>query len=998
MQALIAYGENTENEALADAGLPGGSVNSSLPEINTDYNVLGGFFGVQGVFGNNCISYVNGALTYAGVNSGILMQALSLPEWDAGTAASILNQLEAQNGGATITTTEVCGDSNQYTCTITGQYSALGANGTRTLLSDSWTSSDGSHGTDTYTSASSFTSTIYNQDKSSAFIQDVSGQITESFSDENGKLESRSFYNVDGQQTEYQMWNTSGQMTQDQLINTSTGNESEAIDYSNGIETDQINYSALYGVEVSDYQFNATGKETDAVYYAGTTTNNYETNQTNYSTANNAETSNVIFNSSSQVTEEQLFAGTTTGNYETNQINFSTLYGVETSDYQFNSAGKETDGIYFTGTATNDYETNQVNYSTENGAETSNYQFNSAGKETDEQDFAGTTSNNYETNQYNFSLSNGSVVSNYQYNSSGRETDEQDFAGTTANNYETNQYNFSLSNGAVVSNYQYNSSGKEADEQDFAGTTTNNYETNQYNFSLTNGAVVSNYQFNSSGQETGLQDFAGTTSNNYQTDQISFSTLNGLEISDLQYNQAGNETDGIYFSGTAGNNYETNQINFSTANGAEISNVEFGSSGQETEFLQYAGTTTNNYVAEMASFTPGANYANAIYQYNSAGVETQQDLFNSTTGQESSAMYFNTSTGLESQYDQFSTSGPYASQITLFNTTTCKETENEAFNPVSGAVDSLFLYDGVDPYATEELFSTGGSYFSQIDYFNAATGVQTSGAMFNISTGAETEYYSGGSWFTGGSGSLDSGDDDYFDDADMDDDDSWFDDDPIMLNLNGGAVQTTALGSSPATFDLLSNGQPVQTGWGTAGEGYLVYDPNDPENTVAVTQGSQLVAGMNALNTLAQQVDGIGESELTSSDALWNDLKVWVDTTGTGQFETGQLYSLSQLGITSLSLQDTQANQNDNGNQIVVQGTFGYANGTTGQMAGVNLAYSGAGMSGLTADQSAAVTDDVNLSPLVAAMAAYAVPASVSASLAGALQPDVSAMLTASAH
>ena len=190
--------------------------------------------------------------------------------------------------------------------------------------------------------------------------------------------------------------------------------------------------------------------------------------------------------------------------------------------------------------------------------------------------------------------------------------------------------------------------------------------------------------------------------------------------------------------------------------------------------------------------------------------------------------------------------------------------------------------------------------------------------------------------------------------------------DPIILNLDGDSVQTASLAGSSTYFDMRNDGQKVQTGWGTAGEGYLVYDPNDPNNTTAVTQDRQMIGGFGALQSLAQQVDGEGHGSLTSSDALWNSLKVWVDTTGTGQFETGQLKSLDQLGITSLNLDGTQANRNNNGNQILTDSTFKRADGSTGDIAGVNLMYN----PGATADKV-----DSQVRSLIAAMASYDVPA-----------------------
>jgi hypothetical protein len=169
--------------------------------------------------------------------------------------------------------------------------------------------------------------------------------------------------------------------------------------------------------------------------------------------------------------------------------------------------------------------------------------------------------------------------------------------------------------------------------------------------------------------------------------------------------------------------------------------------------------------------------------------------------------------------------------------------------------------------------------------------------------------------------------------------------DPIILNLDGGAVATTSLASSTTLFDMQNNGQAVQTAWGTAGEGYLVFDPNDPDNTTQIAQDSQLVGGFGALQSLAQTFDGSGEGTLTASDALWSDLKVWVDTAGTGQFQQGQLMSLDQLGIASINLNGAQFNQNSNGNEILTTSTFTRTDGSTGNMAGVNLMCQGGGTS-----------------------------------------------------
>ena len=156
--------------------------------------------------------------------------------------------------------------------------------------------------------------------------------------------------------------------------------------------------------------------------------------------------------------------------------------------------------------------------------------------------------------------------------------------------------------------------------------------------------------------------------------------------------------------------------------------------------------------------------------------------------------------------------------------------------------------------------------------------------------------------------------------------------DPVILNLKGGPVQTVGVQNSPAFFDMMNDGQKVQTGWGTAGEGYLVYDP---ANTGSVTDDASLVQGFPELAKLDSNGDGV----LNASDSAWSSLKVWVDQTGTGNFQSGQLELLAQLGITSINLNATQESVDNNGNTILADSSFTYANGSTGDIAGANLTF-----------------------------------------------------------
>ncbi|WP_410210319.1 hypothetical protein [Aquirhabdus sp.] len=156
--------------------------------------------------------------------------------------------------------------------------------------------------------------------------------------------------------------------------------------------------------------------------------------------------------------------------------------------------------------------------------------------------------------------------------------------------------------------------------------------------------------------------------------------------------------------------------------------------------------------------------------------------------------------------------------------------------------------------------------------------------------------------------------------------------DPIILNLQGKPVETQSLSASFTYFDMQNNGQAVQTGWATAGEGMLVYNPSNPDG--AVTQDSQLVAGFSVLQGMDSNSDGV----FNSQDQAWKDMRVWI-TDGTGHFNAGQLHSLDQLGIKSINLNSSHVNQDNNGNTILDNSTFTWANGMQGEIAGVNLAF-----------------------------------------------------------
>jgi hypothetical protein len=153
----------------------------------------------------------------------------------------------------------------------------------------------------------------------------------------------------------------------------------------------------------------------------------------------------------------------------------------------------------------------------------------------------------------------------------------------------------------------------------------------------------------------------------------------------------------------------------------------------------------------------------------------------------------------------------------------------------------------------------------------------------------------------------------------------------MILNLQGDPVETVGLNASTVKFDMENNGTQVATGWGTAGEAYLAYDPTN----TWITDDADLVGGFDVMDAMDGNHDGV----LNASDSDWAGLRVWVDTTGTGIFNPDDLFTMDQLGISSINLSADHVNASNNGNTILDESTFTFTDGKVGAIAGVGLAF-----------------------------------------------------------
>ena len=132
-----------------------------------------------------------------------------------------------------------------------------------------------------------------------------------------------------------------------------------------------------------------------------------------------------------------------------------------------------------------------------------------------------------------------------------------------------------------------------------------------------------------------------------------------------------------------------------------------------------------------------------------------------------------------------------------------------------------------------------------------------------------------------------------------------------------------------------------KTGWVSRTDGLLVRDINRDgiinnggelfgEGTV-LANGSKAADGYVALSAIDSNLDGV----IDAKDAAFSQLLVWTDKDSDGISDTGELASLSDAGIASLSLNATASTEMNNGNLLGLMGSFTTTDGVTHTMGDV---------------------------------------------------------------
>ena len=150
--------------------------------------------------------------------------------------------------------------------------------------------------------------------------------------------------------------------------------------------------------------------------------------------------------------------------------------------------------------------------------------------------------------------------------------------------------------------------------------------------------------------------------------------------------------------------------------------------------------------------------------------------------------------------------------------------------------------------------------------------------------------------------------------------------DPLVLDLDGDGIELISIDKSNVQFDLNADGFREQTGWVKGDDGMLALDANGDGliNNITELFGDATTDGFDELKTL----DSNNDKVINASDTKFGELCVWQDLNQNGITDTGELKTLAQLNIASISLTTAAANVTNNGNLIRTTGKYTRTNGT----------------------------------------------------------------------
>ncbi len=156
--------------------------------------------------------------------------------------------------------------------------------------------------------------------------------------------------------------------------------------------------------------------------------------------------------------------------------------------------------------------------------------------------------------------------------------------------------------------------------------------------------------------------------------------------------------------------------------------------------------------------------------------------------------------------------------------------------------------------------------------------------------------------------------------------------DPIILDLDHNGIALTTLDHG-VSFDINADGHQDKIAWTAGTDGILAYDldgngkiDNGSEIFSPHFAGGTYVDGLAALATLDSNHDG----RIDAADEAFSKLTVWQDLNHNGITDAGELSSLTDHQITSISLDASASGTEIYGQSIMSEGSYTTSDGVGG--------------------------------------------------------------------
>lgn len=156
---------------------------------------------------------------------------------------------------------------------------------------------------------------------------------------------------------------------------------------------------------------------------------------------------------------------------------------------------------------------------------------------------------------------------------------------------------------------------------------------------------------------------------------------------------------------------------------------------------------------------------------------------------------------------------------------------------------------------------------------------------------------------------------------------------PIVIDLHGDGIRTLSPSDARVIFDLTGDGVAERVGWLDGSDGFIVRDLNG-NGTIDGVQ--EMFGGMHRGEGYGElaELDGNRDGVISMADADFASLSVWQDLNVDGITDQGELRTLSEAGVSLLSLRyanvDTWKNEN-----FIGESSFALRDGREVEMADV---------------------------------------------------------------